>query len=113
MAAYAEYDVLLVNPVMDGLNLVAKEAPLVNTRDGVTVLSRDAGAFEELAEWVVAIDPLDVQGQAAALKQAIELPAEERRSWLEAISSHVRTHDLEAWAARELQLLEERAPLRA
>jgi trehalose 6-phosphate synthase len=113
VAAYAEYDVLLVNPVMDGLNLVAKEAPLVNTRDGVTVLSRDAGAFEELAEWVVGIDPLDVEGQAAALKHAIELPAEERRSWLEAIRSHVRTHHLEAWAARELELLHERAPLRA
>ena len=113
VAAYAEYDVLLVNPIMDGLNLVAKEAPLVNTRDGVTVLSRDAGAFEELAEWVVGIDPLDVEGQAAALKRAIELPPEERRSWLEAIRSHVRTHDLEAWAARELELLDERAPLRA
>jgi trehalose 6-phosphate synthase len=113
VAAYAEYDVLLVNPVMDGLNLVAKEAPLVNTRDGVTVLSRDAGAFEELAEWVVGVDPLDVEGQAAALRQAIELPAGERRSWLEATRAHVRTHDLEAWAARELERLDERAPLRA
>ncbi len=62
---------------------------------------------------MVGIDPLDVEDQAAALRRAIELPVEDRRSWLEAIRSHVRTHDLEAWAARELELLDERAPLRA
>ena len=49
VAAYKQYDVLLVNAVFDGLNLVAKEAPLVNTRDGVLVLSENAGAHEELA----------------------------------------------------------------
>ncbi|HEX2303884.1 MAG TPA: trehalose-6-phosphate synthase [Gaiella sp.] len=113
VAAYTEYDVLLVNPVMDGLNLIAKEAPLVNARDGVVVLSRDAGAFEELAEWVVGIDPLDVGGQAEALRRAIELPAAERRAWLARIRGHVRTHDLESWASRELLELDSRAPLRA
>ena len=76
VAAYLEYDVLLVNPVMDGLNLVAKEAPLVNERDGVLVLSRNAGAYEELEAWVIGVDPLDVDGQAEALERAIELPAE-------------------------------------
>ncbi|MCZ7589256.1 MAG: trehalose-6-phosphate synthase [Gaiella sp.] len=111
VAAYAEYDVLLVNPVMDGLNLVAKEAPLVNGRDGVLVLSREAGAFEELDEWVVPVDPLDVEGQARALERAIELPDSTRRAWLEGIRSRVRRHDLDAWAERELAELEARAPL--
>jgi len=110
VAAYLEYDVLLVNPVLDGLNLVAKEAPLVNRRDGVLVLSRDAGAFEELAEWVLPVDPLDVEGQAAALERALAVPLAERRSWLEGIRRHVRTHDLDAWADRELAELDERAP---
>jgi trehalose 6-phosphate synthase len=113
VAAYLEYDVLLVNPVMDGLNLVAKEAPLVNRRDGVLVLSREAGAFEELAEWVVPVDPLDVEGQAAALERAIALPLGERRAWLDAIRRHVRTHDLDAWAGRELEELDRRSPRRA
>jgi trehalose 6-phosphate synthase len=113
VAAYLEYDVLLVNPVMDGLNLVAKEAPLVNRRDGVLVLSREAGAFEELSEWVVAVDPLDVEGQAAALERAIELPLDERRAWLDALRRHVRTHDLDAWAGKELDELDRRAPGRA
>ena len=109
VAAYLEYDVLLVNPVMDGLNLVAKEAPLVNRRNGVLVLSREAGAFEELGEWVVPVDPLDVEGQAVALERAIDLPIGERRAWLEGIRTHVRTHDLGAWAGRELLELERRA----
>jgi trehalose 6-phosphate synthase len=112
VAAYAEYDVLLTNPVMDGLNLVAKEAPLVNARDGVVVLSREAGAYEELAEWVVGVDPLDVEGQAEALAQAIAMPPGDRRDRLAGIRSRVRAHDLDAWADYELEQLERRAPRR-
>jgi trehalose 6-phosphate synthase len=111
VAAYLEYDVLLVNPVMDGLNLVVKEAPLVNARDGAVVLSRTAGAYEELSEWVVPVDPLDVDGQAEALRHAIELPREHRRAFLAHARAHVRTHDLEAWASRELAELDARAPV--
>lgn len=110
VAAYTEYDVLLVNPVMDGLNLVAKEAPLVNERDGALVLSRNAGAFEEIGQWTIAVDPLDVSGQAAALAHAIALPADERRRMLDAIRGSVRTHDIDSWAERELAELEARAP---
>ena len=110
VAAYTEYDVLLVNPVLDGLNLVAKEAPLVNRRGGVLVLSRGAGAFAELEDWVVGVDPLDVEGQADALERALDLPSPERRAWVDAIRAHVRTHDVGAWAGRELSELERRAP---
>ena len=110
VAAYTEYDVLLVNPVLDGLNLVAKEAPLVNRRDGVLVLSRGAGAFAELAEWVVGVDPLDVEGQADGLERALDLSRAERSAWVDAIRVHVRTHDVGAWAGRELFELERRAP---
>jgi trehalose 6-phosphate synthase len=95
---------------MDGLNLVAKEAPLVNARDGVVVLSREAGAYEELAEWVVGVDPLDVEGQAEALAQAIAMPPGDRRDRLAGIRSRVRAHDLDAWADYELEQLERRAP---
>jgi trehalose 6-phosphate synthase len=110
VAAYAEYDVLLVNPVLDGLNLVAKEAPIANRRDGVLVLSRGAGAFDELEPWVIAVDPLDVDSQAAGLEAALDLPPAERRARLDAIRAHVRAHDLNAWAIRELAELERRAP---
>jgi len=110
VAAFLEYDVLLVNPVLDGLNLVAKEAPLVNERDGVVVLSRGAGAFDELGDWVVPVDPLDVDDQAAALERALALTREERRAHQSAIRHRVRTHDLEAWAELELAELERRVP---
>jgi trehalose 6-phosphate synthase len=102
IAAYKQFDVLLVNAVMDGLNLVAKEAPLVNTRDGVVVLSVNTGAFEEIGGWTVPVDPLDVEGQASALEQALALAPEERHERLEAIRRHVREHDLSAWIEAQL-----------
>jgi trehalose 6-phosphate synthase len=97
VAAYKQYDVLLVNAVYDGMNLVAKEAPLVNTRDGAVVLSENAGAHEELGGWCVTVNPFDVWGQAEALHAALVLDAEERRRRSEAIRAHVRANDVQAW----------------
>jgi trehalose 6-phosphate synthase len=102
VAAYKQYDVLFVNAVADGLNLVAKEAPLVNERDGVVVLSRNAGACEELGGWSVVVDPFDVPGQADALHEALELPAADRRERAEAIRAHVQAHDLADWLRLQL-----------
>ena len=78
LAALTRYDVLLVNPIRDGLNLVAKEGALVNTRDGVLALSREAGAFDELAPGCLEINPFDVGGTAAVLARALDLDAGER-----------------------------------
>jgi trehalose 6-phosphate synthase len=106
VAAYKQYDVLLVNAIFDGLNLVAKEAPLVNERDGVLILSENAGAYEEIGQWAICVNPFDVAGQAEALHVALELPLEERRTRIEAIRTHVREHDLEAWIAVQLEDLD-------
>jgi trehalose 6-phosphate synthase len=78
VAALRRADVLLVNPVRDGLNLVAKEGPLVNERDSVLVLSHQAGAWDELGAHVVGVNPFDVAGTARALAAALDLPAPER-----------------------------------
>ena len=78
IAGYLRYDALLVNPIRDGLNLVAKEGPLCNTRDGVVCLSPDAGAFDELSDGVVAAHPFDLVATAGALHQALTMPADER-----------------------------------
>ena len=102
VAAYKQYDVLLVNAIFDGLNLVAKEAPLVNERDGVLVLSENAGAHEELATWALTVNPFDVTGQAEALLAALEMPAAERRERLAGLRAHVREHDLVAWIEAQL-----------
>jgi len=112
VAAYTNYDVLLVNPVMDGLNLVAKEAPLVNDRSGTLVLSRQAGAFDEIGSFAVGVDPLDVPDQADALARAITFPPDERRRSLDGIREIVRSRTLDDWVERELAELAERAPAR-
>ena len=71
IAGYMHYDVLLVNPLFDGMNLVAKEAPLVNERDGVVILSENAGAHAELRPYVLTVNPFDVQEQADAIALAL------------------------------------------
>ena len=73
LAALTRYDVLMVNPVRDGLNLVAKEGPLVNTRNGVLALSREAGAFDELAPGSLEVNPFDVSGTAAVMAEALDM----------------------------------------
>src|SRR5438067_4624668 len=102
LAAYRHYDVLLVNAVYDGLNLIAKEAPILNERDGVLVLSENAGVHEELSRWAITVNPFDLVGQARAIHEALELPAAARRGWIEGIRAHVRRHDIGAWIADQL-----------
>ena len=107
VAAYKQFDVLLVNAIFDGLNLVAKEAALVNVRDGVLVLSENAGVHEELSEWAIGVNPFDVAGQAAAIHAALELPVDDRRARLAAIRAHVRTNDIAAWIGAQLATIDD------
>ncbi len=102
VAAYRQYDVLLVNAIYDGLNLVAKEGPLVNERDGVLILSENAGAHEELGPWALSINPFDIEAQAQAIHAAIEMPLQERQARLGAIREHVHSHDVAAWLDTQL-----------
>jgi len=108
VAAYKDFDVLFVNAIFDGLNLVAKEAPLVNERDGVLILSENAGAHEELGDWALSINPFDVAGQADAIHRALEMSVEERRERIEAIRAWVREHDLAAWIDLQMRALDAR-----
>jgi len=102
VAGYKQFDVLLVNPVFDGMNLVSKEAPLVNGRDGVLVLSENAGSHEELGEWAVTVNPLDVVAQADALYAALTMDAGERSGRAAAIRAHVRAHGVREWIDAQL-----------
>ncbi|MGI8606840.1 MAG: alpha,alpha-trehalose-phosphate synthase (UDP-forming) [Gaiellaceae bacterium] len=109
VAAYKQFDVLLVNAIFDGMNLVAKEAPLINVRDGVVILSENAGAHEELADWAVSINPFDVAGQAEAIHIAITMPQAERAARLKAIREWVGDHDISRWTETQLADLDEAA----
>jgi trehalose 6-phosphate synthase len=102
VAAYKQYDVLLVNAIFDGMNLVAKEAPLLNTRDGVLILSENAGAHDELGEWALTVNPFDIAGQAEALYAALTMGADERRRRLAGIQEQVHAHDIGRWIDSQL-----------
>jgi len=102
IAALMRYDVLLVNPLRDGLNLVAKEGPIVNTTDGVLALSREAGAFAELHPEALEINPFDVTGTAAVLLQALDMAPAERARRAEALRALVSRRKPGDWLAEQL-----------
>jgi trehalose 6-phosphate synthase len=80
VAGMQRYDVLFVNPIRDGLNLVAKEGPIVNRRDGVLCLSPEAGAYDEMADAAIPVHPYDIEQAAGALDTALSMPFDERES---------------------------------
>ncbi|HEX4490115.1 MAG TPA: trehalose-6-phosphate synthase [Acidimicrobiia bacterium] len=97
IAALERSDVLLVNPVRDGLNLVAKEGPVLNRRDGVVCLSREAGAFDELAPAVEMVHPYDLDQTAAALATAIDLEPAARAERAKRLRALVTTRNPRVW----------------
>lgn len=103
LAAYRIYDVLLVNPLMDGMNLVAKEGPLLNDNDGTLVLSRGAGAFQELGMHAHPVDPLDIAGTAEAIHRALTLSDGERQESAEALRAVVSSRSTADWIEPQLE----------
>jgi trehalose 6-phosphate synthase len=97
LAAYAQYDVLLVNAIADGMNLVAKEGPILNRHDGVLVLSEYAGAYEELGAFAVGVNPFDIEGQADALYRALTMSDEERADRAAMLVRVVEENSVEKW----------------
>ncbi|HUR17774.1 MAG TPA: trehalose-6-phosphate synthase [Acidimicrobiales bacterium] len=102
VAAYKLFDVLVVNAIFDGMNLVAKEAILVNERDGVLALSENTGAHEELGAFAVTLHPFDIHQQAEALWTALTMEAEERRRCREACGAVIRENDIGKWLHQQL-----------
>ncbi len=101
-AAYRRCDVLMVNAVADGMNLVAKEAVVLSERDMVLALSEAAGAHDELGHFGVTLFPFDVAQQADALYEALTMPAQLRRDRLEVAAAVVRHNDVARWLERQL-----------
>ncbi len=113
VAAYKHYDVLLVNAIFDGMNLIAKEAPLVNERNGVLILSENAGSYYELRDYALVINPFDIQMQADAMYEALKMPEAERRRRIEGIRTQVREHDIKRWIENQLADLDALVPANA
>lgn len=107
LAAMQLYDVLLVNPVADGMNLVAKEGPTINERSGVVVLSERAGAHQQLGEFALVVSPCDVSATAEALHCALTMPADERRQRAEALRQRIENEDIAKWMCWQLDAVEQ------
>jgi len=102
MANYKHYDVMMVNAMFDGMNLVAKEGPLVNERDGVSILSENTGAHEELGEFALSVNPFDIQELADAIHGALTMAPERREERLKGLKAIVTARDPGDWIDDQL-----------
>ncbi len=102
VARYKHFDLLMVNSIFDGMNLVAKEAPAVNTRDGVVMLSENTGSHEELGDCALTVNPFDIQEQSDTIYRALTMSAEERRMRAARLREIVRERDPGKWIAEQL-----------
>ncbi|MBV9837811.1 MAG: trehalose-6-phosphate synthase, partial [Solirubrobacterales bacterium] len=109
VAAYKHYDVLMVNAMFDGMNLVAKEGPMVNERAGVSILSENTGAHEELGEYALSVNPFDLQELADSIHAALTMPRAERERRLEGLQSIVTARDPGDWIDEQLDDIRRKA----
>ena len=96
------YDVLLVNTIIEGMNLVAKEGPVVNGRDGVLVLSHSSGVYSQLAHGAISVSPTDIEGTMEALYQAITMSAEDRKDRAARMLESVWREDIHNWLYQQI-----------
>ena len=97
VARYKQFDLLMVNAIFDGMNLVAKEAPAVNEVDGVLMLSENTGSHEEIGDLALTVNPFDIQEQADAIHTALTMPGEERRRRAEGLREIVFSRSPGDW----------------
>ena len=109
VAAYKHYDVLLVNAMFDGMNLVAKEGPLVNEHAGVSILSENTGAHEELGEFALSVNPFDIQETADSIHAALTMPTAERERRAEGLKNIVLQRDPGDWIDEQLADIRKKA----
>ena len=103
LAGLSIADVVLVNPLIDGMNLVAKEAVVVSERDAALVLSETAGAFDQMADGVLSVAPADIVGTAEAMAEGLAMPREERAERLARLRVGVEREDITWWLRRQLR----------
>jgi trehalose 6-phosphate synthase len=102
VASYKHYDVMMVNAMFDGMNLVAKEGPLVNERNGVSILSENTGAHEELGEFALSVNPFDVQELADSIHAALTMGAEERERRARGLKEVIMRRDPGDWIDEQI-----------
>lgn len=101
------YDVLLVNAVIDGMNLVAKEGPIVNTKNGVLVLSETIGAHYQLRHSALSVAPADIEGTMQAMYQALTMNHEERKERSDKLVESISHEDISDWICKQIEDLQD------
>jgi trehalose 6-phosphate synthase len=109
VAAYKHYDVLLVNAMFDGMNLVAKEGPVVNERSGVSILSENTGAHEELGEFALSVNPFDIQELADSIHAALTMQGGERARRLDGLREIITARNPGDWIDEQLEDIRKKA----
>jgi trehalose 6-phosphate synthase len=109
VAAYKHYDVLLVNAMFDGMNLVAKEGPIINERNGVSILSENTGAHEELGEYALSVNPFDIQELADSIGAALKMNHADRRHRAEGLVDIITSRDPGDWIDEQLSDIRRKA----
>ncbi len=102
VSRYKHFDLLMVNAIFDGMNLVAKEAPAVNTRNGVVMLSENTGSHEELADWVLTVNPFDIQEQADTIYRALTMSEPERKRRADGLREIIGSRDPGDWVDEQV-----------
>ena len=113
VARYKHYDLLMVNAIFDGMNLVAKEAPSINVRNGVVMLSENTGSHDELKEYVLTVNPFDIQDQADAIYRALTMPSEERRERADGLRREIVSRTPGDWIDAQLDDIDSVRDIRA
>jgi trehalose 6-phosphate synthase len=103
LACLQYYDVLLVNPVIDGMNLVVKEGGILNKRSGVIILSRTAGAYDTIGNYVLGIAPLDIEATADALYYGLTMSSEERTHRAHMLGEALLKEDAICWLDMQIK----------
>jgi trehalose 6-phosphate synthase len=113
VSAYKHYDVLLVNAMFDGMNLVAKEGPIINERNGVSILSENTGAHEELGEYALSVNPFDIQELADSIHAALTMGPDERARRAKGLKDIVTSRDPGDWIDEQLADIRKKAGVEA
>jgi trehalose 6-phosphate synthase len=106
VALLKRYDVLMVNPILDGMNIVAKEGSVLNENNGVLVLSTGAGCYEELKDGAICINPYDIRQTAEALDTALLMDEKSKFDLLSEAMAVIRRNDLRKWVGDQLSDME-------
>jgi trehalose 6-phosphate synthase len=105
VAALQRYDILLVNSIADGMNLVAKEGPIVNQKDGVVIISERTGARQQLEEGAIVISPCDIYATAQAMHRGLVMNREDRQRRGNHLIKIVEENDIKAWLCSQLEAI--------